>query len=90
MHILYPSLSLFLTAFLSLNSVNVILSKLWSRHGVGSEAICPVIALVSDSWSFHLSDYDGNNPEVNIIISWVLFKMIENEQKLKRPKLCHS
>lgn len=48
-HILFPAFSLHPSAFLSLNCVNVILPKLWSRHGVGSEAICPVITLVRQS-----------------------------------------
>lgn len=54
-HIWYPSLSLYLTAFLSLDSVNVVLSKLWIHHGVGSEATCPVFALVSDSCNYGAS-----------------------------------
>lgn len=45
-HILFPAFSSHPSAFLSLNCVNVILQKLWSRHGVGSEAICPVITVV--------------------------------------------
>lgn len=45
-HILLPAFSLHPSAFFSLNCVNVILPKLWSRHGVGSEAICPVSTVV--------------------------------------------
>lgn len=69
--ILFPAFSLHPSAFLPLNCVNVILPKLWSRHGAGSEAICPVITLVRQSVT---------HADTELPFKWLWWQKLEHKQ----------
>lgn len=92
-HILCPAFSLHPSAFLSLNWVNIILLKLWSRHGAGSEAICPVITLVRQSVTHADTeipfDYDDRNYNISKHNQLSFVQTDIQSTVIKYPKLCH-